>query len=105
MMKKEKYVVLAVDTECGGDAFVYSIDKEELTETIGRFDSYNVDGDGLKLFNDNDESYDSLTILNAKGLEKIKKAINGAKPFDSKKIKVKDYLSKDAVDYNDDDEY
>ena len=51
-MKKEKYVVLAVDTECGGDAFVYSIDKEELTETIGRFNSYNVDEDGLKLFNE-----------------------------------------------------
>ena len=103
-MKKEKYVVLAVDTECGGDAFVYSIDKEELTETIGRFDSYNVECNGLKLYNDCDESYDSLTILNAKGLEKIRKEINGAKPFDAKKIKVKDYL-KSEDDCDDEDDY
>ena len=103
MMKKEKYAVLSIDTECGGDAFVYSIESEkELTEMIGRFDSYNKDDWGIKFYNDSDESYDVNILLNEKGLKKIKDAINKAKPFNSKSLKIDDLLKKDSDDEDDD---
>jgi len=101
-----KYAVLNVDTECGGEAFFSTIDSEkELKEVIGSYTSYKKSSDGLELFNDSEDSYSTVVILNEKGLERVRKAINGAKPFDAKKIKVEDYLSKDADDYSDDDEY
>jgi len=105
MMKKEqKYAVLSIDTECGGDAFVYSIDSEkELTEMIGRFDSYNKDDWGVRFYNDSDESYDVNILLNEKGLKKIKEAINKAKPFNSKSLKIEDLLKKDSYEDEDDD--
>lgn len=102
MKKEQKYVVLSIDTECGGDAFIYSIESEkELTNMIGRFDSYNNDDWGVKFYNDSDESYDVNILLNEKGLKKIKDAINKAKPFNSKSLKIDDLLKKDSDEDDD----
>ena len=102
-----KYAVLNIDTECGGEAFFTTIDSEkELKEVIGSYTTYKKLQEGLELFNDGEEKdFRTAVILNKKGLEKVRKAINGAQPFDVKKIKLEDYLSKDAVDYSDDDGY
>ena len=102
-----KYAVLNIDTECGGEAFFTTIDSEkELKEVIGSYTTYKKLKEGLELFNDGEEEdFRTAVILNKKGLEKVRKAINGAQPFDVKKIKLEDYLSKDAVDYSDDDGY
>ena len=101
-----KYAVLNIDTECGGEAFFTTIDSEkELKEVIGSYTTYKKSSDGLELFNDGCEDDTRTTIiLNAKGLERVRKAIDGAKPFDAKKIKLEDYLSKDAADYSDDED-
>jgi hypothetical protein len=97
-----KYAVLNIDTECGGDACFTTIDSEkELQEVIGSYNSYNCEVNGLKLYNDGEEDFSTVIILNETGLEKVRKAINGANPFDSKKIKINDYLKKD--DGSDDD--
>jgi len=103
---KMKYAVLNIDTECGGEAFFTTIDSEkELKEVIGSYTTYKKSKDGLELFNDGCEDDTRTTIiLNAKGLERVRKAVNGANPFDAKKIKLEDYLSKDAADYSDDED-
>lgn len=101
MMKKEqKYAVLKIDVECGGEAYLDSLTKEEVLEEIGCYNSYNTDSQGVTLYNDGEESFSSTVILSEKGLKDMKEALKNAKPFNIKSIKINDLLN-DEVDSDD----
>ena len=102
MMKKEqKYAVLRIDTECGGDAYLDTITNEEVLEEISGYNSYQSNSQGVVLYNDDEESFSSTVILSEKGLQNIRDTLKDAKSFDIKSIKLKDYLN-DCNDGDDD---
>ena len=100
-MKEQKYAVLRIDVECGGEAWLDTINKEEVLEEISGYNSYQSNSQGVVLYNDDEESFSSTVILSEKGLQKIRDTLKGAKSFDIKSIKLKDYLN-DCNDGDDD---
>jgi len=97
MMKKEqKYAVLKIDVECGGEAWLDSLTKEKVLEEIGYYNSYNTDSQGVTLYNDGEGDFSSTVILSEKGLKEMKEALKNAKPFDIKSIKINDLLNNDV---------
>ena len=96
MKKEQKYAVLKIDVECGGEAWLDSFTKEEVLEEISNYNSYNTDSQGVTLYNDGEEDFSSTVILSEKGLKDIKEALKNAKPFNIKSIKINDLLNNEV---------
>ena len=97
-----KYVGLNIDTECGGDGWVQSYSEEELKESVSGFRFSEKTNSGVEFYNDDENEFSTLIVLNEKGLNELKEALNGANPFYPNKLDYKSWLN--SVEDDGDDE-
>jgi len=96
-----KYVVLNIDTECGGDGWVQSYSKEELKENVSGFSCSEKMDNGIKFYNDGEDDFSTMIVLNEKGLIELRKVLDGANPFHPNKLDYKTWLN--SVEEDDDE--
>jgi len=88
-----KYVILNVDCECGGEAYLSTANSEaELKENVGGYNTAVSDDIGVKFYNDGEDDFTTSVLLNEKGLKEFRDALNGADPFDKNKFDYKSWL-------------
>jgi hypothetical protein len=56
---------------------------------------------GIKFYNDGEDDYSTFIVLNEKGLNELRKVLDGANPFYPNKLDYKSWLN--SVEENDDD--
>jgi len=89
-----KYVILNVDCECGGEAYLQTVNSEaELKETLSSYNTAVSEDTGIKFYNDGEDDFTTSILLNEKGLKEFRDALNGANPFDKNKYDYKSWLS------------
>jgi hypothetical protein len=89
-----KYVILNIDTECGGDAYLSTANSEaELKENVGGYSIAVKEDIGIKFYNDDEDEYSTSILLNEKGLKEFRDALNGADPFYPNKFDYKSWLN------------
>jgi hypothetical protein len=99
-----KYVILNIDTECGGEAYLSTANSEaELKENVGGYSIAVKEDIGIKFYNDDEDEYSTSILLNEKGLKEFRDALNGADPFDKNKFDYKSWLSGSDGDDSDDE--
>ena len=90
-----KYVILNIDTECGGDAYLSTANSEmELKENVGGYNTAVNTDCGVQFYNDDEDEFTTRILLNEKGLQKFRDALNGANPFDENQYNYKSWLVK-----------
>ena len=97
-----KYVALNIDTECGGDGWVQSYSEEELKESVSGFRFSENTNSGVKFYNDDENEFCTLIVLNEKGLNELKETLKEANPFYPNKLDYKSWLN--SVEDDGDDE-
>jgi len=88
-----KYVALNIDTECGGDGWVQNYSEEELKENVSGFRFSEKMDSGVKFYNDGEEDFSTMIVLNEKGLNELRKMLDGANPFHPNKLDYKSWLN------------
>jgi len=86
-------VALNIDTECGGDGWVQSYSKEELKENVSGFRFSEKMDNGIKFYNDGEDDFSTMIVLNEKGLKELRKVLDGANPFYPNKLNYKSWLN------------
>ena len=101
-----KYVILNIDIECGGDAYLSTANSEaELKENVGGYNTAVSTDCGVQFYNDDEDEFTTSVLLNEKGLKQFREALNGANPFDKNKYDYKSWLKgSDGDDDDSDDE-
>ena len=99
-----KYVILNIDTECGGDGWVQSYSEEELKENVSGFSCSEKIDSGIKFYNDGEDDFSTMIVLNEKGLNELREVLDGANPFYPNKLDYKSWLSGNDGDDSDDNE-
>ena len=91
---KMKYVILNIDTECGGDAYLSAANSEaELKENVGGYNTAVSTECGVQFYNDDEDEFTTSILLNEKGIESFRKVLDGANPFDKNKFDYKSWLN------------
>jgi hypothetical protein len=94
-----KYVILNVDCECGGEAYLTTANSEaELKENVGGYNTAVSTERGVQFYNDDENEFTTSVLLNEKGLEEFRDALNGANPFDNNKFDYKSWLKSVEVE-------
>ena len=97
-----KYVILNIDTECGGECWLQNVSSEEaIKENVGGYSSAEKTDIGVKFYNDDENEFTTSVLLNEKGLNELKEALNGANPFYPNKLDYKSWLN--SVEEDDDE--
>ena len=97
--------MLNVDCECGGEAYLQTINTEtELKEAVSGYNTAVSEDVGIKFYNDGEDDFTTSILLNEKGLEEFRDALKGANPFDKNKYDYKSWLSDSDGDDDSDDE-
>ena len=92
---KMKYVILNIDTECGGAAYLTTANSEmELKENVGGYNTAVNTDCGVQFYNDDEDEFTTSILLNEKGLKQFRDALNGANPFDKNQYNYKSWLVK-----------
>ena len=101
-----KYVILNIDTECGGECWLQNVSSEEaIKENVGGYSIAEKTDIGVKFYNDDENEFTTSVLLNEKGLESFRKVLDGANPFYPNKFDYKSWLnSVEEDDDSDDDE-
>ena len=100
-----KYVILNIDTECGGEAYLSTANSEaELKENVGGYNTAVSTDCGVQFYNDDEDEYSTSVLLNEKGLKEFRDALNGADPFDKNKFDYKSWLVGGGGDSDDSDD-
>jgi hypothetical protein len=95
-----KYVILNVDCECGGEAYLQTVNSEaELKDVVSGYNTAVSEDIGIKFYNDGDDmDFTTSILLNEKGLEEFRDALKEANPFDKNKYDYKSWLNSDEDD-------
>jgi len=97
-----KYVILNIDTECGGECWLQNVSsEEEIKENVGGYNTAVKEDIGIKFYNDGEDDFSTSILLNEKGLKNFRKVLDGANPFYPNKFDYKSWLN--SVEEDDDE--